>query len=158
MPLIFLKTFISAAPQVVFDLSRSVDLHKTSMSHHREEITDGTRKGLMNKGDTVTWKARHFWKSRTLKVKLTELDAPTFFADEMLEGEFKRMRHEHEFRPTENGTLMIDHFYFETPFGVIGSFVNILFLKNYMKQLLLERNAVIKDIAEKDQWKQYLNV
>jgi ligand-binding SRPBCC domain-containing protein len=157
MPLVYLETIINASPQVVFDLSRSVDLHKASMTHHQEEIIDGVRSGLMNKGDTVTWRAKHLVKTRTLKVQLTAFQPPAFFVDEMIEGDFKKMRHEHEFRPIENGTMMIDRFFFETPFGLLGRFVNSLFLKNYMKQLLLERNAVIKGVAESNQWKPYLD-
>jgi ligand-binding SRPBCC domain-containing protein len=157
MPLIYLETMINASPQLVFDLSRSVDLHKASMTHHREEIVDGIRSGLMNKGDTVTWMAKHFGRSRTLKVKLTDVQPPTFFVDEMIEGDFKKMRHEHAFRSVENRTLMIDRFIFETPFGIVGKLINFLFLKNYMTRLLLERNVVIKGIAESNRWKQYLH-
>lgn len=156
MPLILLETFINASPQVVYDLSRSVDLHKASMTHHKEVIIDGIRNGLMQKGDTVTWKAFHLGKKRTLKVKLTEAEPPGFFADEMTEGDFKKMRHEHAFTPVETGTLMTDRFLFESPFGRIGQFANFFFLKNYMTRLLKERNSVIKKIAESNQAKQYL--
>jgi ligand-binding SRPBCC domain-containing protein len=157
MPLIYLETIINAPQKLVLDLSRSVDLHKASMTHHKEEIIDGVRSGLMHKGDTVTWKAKHLWKSRTLKVKLTELEAPHFFADEMIEGDFKKMRHEHEFKRAAEGTLMVDRFYFETPFGILGKGINLIFLKNYMARLLRERNNKIKQIAENNLAKQYLH-
>ena len=157
MPLIFLQTIIKAPQETVFDLSRSVDLHKASMTHHREEIIDGIRSGLMMKGDEVTWQAKHLWRSRTLKVKLTGMEAPHFFTDEMVKGDFKKMRHEHEFKRIGEGTLMIDRFYFVTPFGAFGQFVNFLFLKNYMKKLLRERNNIIKRVAESNLWKQYLH-
>lgn len=62
MPLIYLETFIKAPQQIVFDLSRSVDLHKSSMLKHKEEIIDGVSSGLVNKGDTVTWQAKHLFK------------------------------------------------------------------------------------------------
>lgn len=157
MPLIYLETVINAVPQTVFDLSRSVDLHKASMLHHREEIVDGVRKGLMNKGDTVTWEARHLWKKRRLKVQLTELLTPHFFVDEMVDGDFKKMKHEHQFNATAEGTTMIDRFYFETPFGIFGQFINVLFLKAYMTRLLRERNKTIKELAESNWATQYLH-
>lgn len=157
MPLIYLETFVSASLEIVFDLSRSVDLHKASMHHYNEEIIDGVKTGLMEHGDTVTWKAKHFYKSRTLKVQLTELRRPNFFADEMVKGDFKKMRHEHEFKSMAEGTLMIDRFCFETPFGIIGRLVNFLFLKRYMTKLIRERNAVIKRIAESEERKQFLH-
>ncbi|RYZ61778.1 MAG: cell division protein [Chitinophagaceae bacterium] len=157
MPLIHLQTFINASPETVFDLSRSVDLHKASMTHHREEIIDGMPAGLMGLGDTVTWKANHLFRSRTLKVKITALNPPEFFADEMIEGDFKQMRHEHAFKAMNGGTLMIDRFLFTAPFGMIGTLVSFLFLKRYMTNLLEQRNQTIKDIAESTQAKQYLH-
>lgn len=156
MPLILLETYINAPVEIVFDLSRSVDLHKASMKKHKEEIVDGVQRGLMKEGDTVTWRARHFFKTRTLKVKLTELYPPVFFADRMLEGDFKKMRHEHYFKTVNEGTLMIDEFTFESPFGLLGKMVNRLFLTNYMKTLLCQRNDVIKRIAEEKRHHEFL--
>lgn len=156
MPLIQVETSIKAPSKLVFDLSRSVDLHKSSMTHHREEIIDGIRNGLMDEGDTVTWRARHLFSNRKLKVRIMEMDVPTFFADEMIEGDFAKMRHEHYFKSAKDGTLMVDKFFFESPLGLIGKFVNAIFLKKYMTRLLLERNKEIKRIAESNLWKQYL--
>ena len=110
----------------------------------------------LKEGDTVMWQARHLFKARKLKVIMRELKTPNFFVDEMLEGDFKKMRHEHLFKTQNRGTLMIDRFYFKTPFGLLGKFVDVLFLENYMKRLLLERNKQIKKIAETNLWKQYL--
>lgn len=157
MPVIHLETFISAAPQTVFDLSRSVDLHKASMTRHKEEVINGPQTGLMGKGDMVTWKAIHLFKTRKLKVRITELHAPDFFADEMMEGDFQQMRHEHEFKAMNGGTLMIDRFHFEAPFGMIGKLVSFLFLKHYMTKLLKQRNNTIREIAESTRIKQYLH-
>jgi ligand-binding SRPBCC domain-containing protein len=156
MPTIYLSNFVKAPVEVVFNLSRSVDLHKASMTHYKEEIIAGVSAGLVEQGDTVTWKAKHFFKSRKLKVTVTELMAPTFFADEMLEGDFQKMRHEHYFKSLNNGTVMVDSFCFESPFGFIGKLVNIIFLEKYMTRLLMERNKEIKRIAETNLWKQYL--
>lgn len=148
MPLIHLQTFIKAPVETVFDLSRSVDLHTSSMAHHKEEVIAGIATGLMKKGDTVTWQARHLFQVRKLKVMITEMSTPAFFADEMLEGDFKKMRHEHYFQAQNGGTLMIDKFYFETPFGWLGKLVNLVFFKQYMTRLLLERNKELKQTAE----------
>lgn len=156
MPVIYLETFIKAPLQVVFDLSRNVDLHKASMYHHNEKIIDGVRTGLMNMGDTVTWKAKHFFRNRTLKVQLTEV-RHQFFVDEMIEGDFKKMRHEHTFKSIAEGTMMIDRFYFETPFGIFGRLINFLILKSYMTRLLQERNGVIKQVAESNKQHQFLH-
>jgi len=156
MPFIHLTTFIAAPQQRVFDLSRSVDLHKASMKHHEEKIIDGSMSGLMKLSDTVTWTAKHFFKQRRLKIKITQLQKPDFFVDEQQEGDFEMMKHEHYFKPIENGTIMIDQFHFETPYGLIGKIINKLYLEKYMTKLLNQRNQVIKDAAESNLWKQYL--
>tara|TARA_B100001063_G_scaffold247044_1_gene289709 strand:- start:59708 stop:59878 length:171 start_codon:yes stop_codon:yes gene_type:complete len=46
---------------------------------------------------------------------------------------------------------MIDLFHFEAPLGPLGHLANVLFLKRYMKNFLLERNRAIKQKAEEKQ-------
>ena len=156
MPLIHLTTFIEAPIERVFDLSRSVDLHKKSMQKFGEEPINGKINGLMNEGDEVTWKAKHLFKNRILRVKLTALERPHSFTDEQLQGDFRLMKHEHVFKPIENGTIMIDLFQFETGYGFFGKMLNQFYLANYMRTLLEERNKIIKQAAETNQWKNFL--
>ena len=156
MPTIHLTTFIAAPAEVVFDLSRHIGLHKESMSHYKEEAVAGTRMGLIEKEETVTWRAQHLFKNRLLRVKITEMKKTELFVDEQLQGDFKMMKHEHHFKPCENGTLLIDLFHFETPYGIVGRWLNALYLTNYMKKLLEQRNRTIKEVAESDRWKRLL--
>lgn len=157
MPTIHLTTFIAAPAEVVFDLSRHIGLHKESMSHYKEEAVAGTRIGLIEKDETVTWRAKHLFKNRLLRVKITEMQKPEMFTDEQLQGDFKMMKHEHYFKPCENGTLLIDLFHFETPYGMLGKWLNALYLTHYLKKLLEQRNNSIKATAESDRWKLLLN-
>ena len=156
MPFIHLTTFIAAPRERVFDLSRSVELHKASMKRFDEKVVDGTISGLMNLDDTVTWTAKHFFKQRRLKGRITKFLRPEYFVDEQVEGDFKMMKHEHYFKEVDNGTIMIDQFHFETPFGLFGKIINKIFLEKYMKELLTERNRIIKEVAESNLWNQYL--
>ena len=156
MPTIHLTTFIAAPVQVVFDLSRSIELHKQSMRNYKEEAVAGTRFGLVEKEDTVTWKAKHLLKKRFLRVKITEMRKPVRFTDEQVEGNFKMMKHEHHFKPCENGTIVIDLFHFESPYGILGQWFNSLYLTNYLKRLLEQRNKTIKEFAESGKWKKLL--
>jgi ligand-binding SRPBCC domain-containing protein len=156
MSKIHLTTFIAAPKQRVFDLSRSVELHRASMNKHQETITDGVMAGLMKLDDTVTWKARHLRKERILKMKITAFQRPDTFTDEQVQGDFTTLKHEHFFRQIENGTLMIDIFSYELPRGVLGKWLNSLFLEKYLTNLLNERNAFIKEVAETSRWRQYI--
>jgi ligand-binding SRPBCC domain-containing protein len=156
MSFIHLTTFIAAPQERVFDLSRSVDLHKHSMNKYAEKIVKGTMTGLMNLNDEVTWKAKHLFKERVLRTRMTELKTPDYFSDEQVDGDFVMMKHEHYFKPVENGTIMIDQFHYGIKYGFLGKLFNQIYFEKYMERLLSERNAVIKKIAEGNQWKQYL--
>ena len=156
MPTIHLTTFIAAPVNVVFDLSRSVELHKKSMAQHKEEAVAGTRFGLIEKDDTVTWKAKHLFKTRLLRVEVTDMKKPDQFTDEQRQGDFKVMKHEHHFKPCENGTIMIDLFYYEVPYGAFGKMFDSIYLYKYMTSLLQQRNKTIKEFAESEKWKRLL--
>lgn len=156
MPTIHLTTFVAAPSEVVFDLSRHIGLHKESMSQFKEDAVAGTRFGLIEKDETVTWKARHFFKNRLLRVKITEMKKPEMFSDEQLQGDFKMMKHEHYFKPCDNGTIVIDLFHFESPYGVFGRWLNNLYLTKYLRRLIEQRNNTIKSYAESERWKKLL--
>ena len=157
MPLIHLTTFIAAPVERVFDLSRSITLHKQSMNKYSEKPIAGITSGLINLNETVTWQAKHLFKNRTLKVGITSLLRPFSFIDEQVEGDFEKMKHEHYFKPCDNGTIMIDQFFFEPPYGILGKWTSRLLLTRYMRKLLEEQNKVIKAVAETNQWKLFLN-
>jgi ligand-binding SRPBCC domain-containing protein len=81
---------------------------------------------------------------------------PDSFTDEQLQGDFKLMKHEHHFKPCENGTIVIDLFHFESPYGMFGKWFNGLYLTNYIKKMLEQRNTTIKEFAESEKWKPLL--
>lgn len=149
MPTIELLTEINAPIEKVFNLSRSIDLHMESTKQTGEQAIAGRTSGLIELGETVTWRAKHFGIWQDLTSKITEFDQPYFFVDEMVRGAFKSFRHEHHFSQVDGQTLMKDIFVFESPFGVLGKLFNWLTLKKYMTNLLETRNKVIKEAAEK---------
>lgn len=64
-----------------------------------------------------------------LTSKVTAYERPTSFVDEMVDGVFKRFRHEHLFETVEDGTLMIDWFDYTTPLGLLGKLVDKLYFR-----------------------------
>jgi ligand-binding SRPBCC domain-containing protein len=156
MSVIHLTTFIAAPTEVVFDLSRHIDVHKRSMAEFKEEAVAGTRFGLIEKDETVTWKSKHFFKTRFLRVKITEMKKPDYFTDEQLTGNFKMMKHEHHFKPCDNGTIMIDLFSYEVPYGLFGKLFDRFYLSKYITGLLQKRNQTIREYGESEKWKRLL--
>lgn len=126
------------------------------MEHTGEQAVAGVSSGLINLHETVTWKAKHLGKMRTLKIRISSMNAPLSFTDEMAEGDFKMLKHEHHFKKVENGTIMIDLFTFETPYGIAGKVFNQLYLTGYLRRLLEQRNSMIKDYAESNKWQHLL--
>jgi ligand-binding SRPBCC domain-containing protein len=156
MPFIHLTTFINAPVERVFDLSRNIELHKESMKQFGEQAVAGTRFGLVEKDETVTLTAKHLFKTRVMKLKMTDMQKPLRFTDEQFKGSFKVMKHEHHFKACENGTIMIDVFQFEMGYGALGKWFNSLYLTKYLKRILEQRNNIIKDFAESNKWKSLL--
>lgn len=148
MPVIKLQTYINAVPSVVFNLSRSIDLHVQSTAQTKEKAIAGVTSGLIGLGETVTWRARHFGLWLTLTSKITAMAEPLSFTDEMVTGPFKSMKHEHHFKADGNGTVMTDVFAYQNPLGILGRLADWIFLRKYMTGFLEQRNACIKQVAE----------
>ncbi|MUU77215.1 SRPBCC family protein [Winogradskyella endarachnes] len=148
MPKIEIKTLIKADLKTCFDLARSIDFHKESMSDFKERAVAGKTSGLIELGEWVTWEAKHFGVTQQLTSKITAFESPTYFVDEMVSGAFKSFKHEHIFQIKNEQTLMIDKFHFVSPFGFMGKLANVLFLKQYMHNLLQTRNQLLKHQAE----------
>ncbi len=157
MPIIRIETEINSNIKICFDLSRSIDLHKISTKQTNEKAISGKTSGLIKLNESVTWRAKHFGIYQRLTSKITEFEKPNYFVDEMVNGIFKKFKHEHKFISQNNKTLMIDIFDYESPFGILGKLADKLLVKQYMNKLLKERNRIIKEYAESNQWKKILN-
>ena len=157
MPKIILTTKIEAPVERVFDLARSIDLHILSTTGTCEEAVAGKTRGLIELGETVTWRAKHLGVYQKLTVEITQFDQPHMFEDVMIKGAFKRMRHRHLFEEDETGTIMKDEFEFESPFGFLGRLVDAVFLRGYMTRFLVTKNRELKVVAEGDDWEEILS-
>ncbi|GAB3002382.1 hypothetical protein GCM10027284_20170 [Cyclobacterium sediminis] len=150
MPLIEIETYIQADIEIVFDLSRSVDLHKISTEHTNEKAISGRTRGLMELNESVTWKAKHFGVYQVLTSKISDFERPNYFLDYQEKGIFKYFKHHHYFDQTSTETKMVDKFDYESPFGILGNLADRLLIKKYMTNFLIKRNSVIKEFAESD--------
>lgn len=74
MPKIELHTKIKADKKIVFNLSRSIDLHKISTEQTKEEAIHGVTSGLIGMDESVTWRAKHFGFYHKLTSKITEFE------------------------------------------------------------------------------------
>ena len=154
---IYRETIIKSTPERCFDLSRSIDFHRESMSYSREIPVAGRTTGLIELGEFVEWQAIHLFVRQKLSSKITEMVRPRYFVDEMVSGAFKSFVHRHEIRQLDKETVtLIDDFRYETPLGILGDIANILFLGRYMEKLFETRCRAIKTALETNEWKKYI--
>jgi ligand-binding SRPBCC domain-containing protein len=139
---------IAAPAGDCFRLSLSVDAHAASMRASGERAVRGVTSGVLELGDTVTWRARHFGIVFRMTSAITEYEYPVRFVDEQQRGPFRRWRHEHTFAAADGGTRMIDVAEFQSPLGPAGTLADYLVLDRYLRHLLIQRNAWLRATLE----------
>jgi ligand-binding SRPBCC domain-containing protein len=153
MSRIELQTVISAPIERCYDLSLSVELHLRSAASTGERVVGGVSSGTLALGDHVTWEARHLGLKHRLSMTISAADRPRMFRDELVRGPFRRLVHDHVFERVGGGTLMHDVFEFSSGVGPLDALV----LKPHLRRLLRRRNAVIKELAEGEGWRDYVS-
>jgi ligand-binding SRPBCC domain-containing protein len=151
MTTIKITTHYFASIETVFDTNRNIDIHQQSASKTKEIAIAGITSGLINKKETVTWKGKHFGVYLTHQSVISEMIFPTYFVDEQLKGQFKSFKHQHFFEQKEKYVEVKDLLEYETPFGIFGQLFDKLFLKKHLTNFIIHRNAILKDLAEKQQ-------
>ena len=144
-------TLIRASVEHCFDLARSVEVHLAGNVHCGEAAVAeaGVTSGLVELGERVTWRARHFGFRFRLTSEITALDRPAYFQDRQMRGPFRSMVHDHFFRSLPGvATEMRDVFCFAAPVPLLGRLIDTAILRRYMDGLLHERNSVLQRIAE----------
>jgi ligand-binding SRPBCC domain-containing protein len=158
LPRIITTVEINAPIERAFDLSRSIDFHAYTQSNRGEKAIDGRTSGLINIGETVTWRARHFNISQKLSVKITKFERPYSFRDTMIKGAFKRFDHDHIFEQNNGFVKLIDIFDYNSPFLILGKIFDYFVLEDYMRNFAIQRNKDIKNALESNEWKRFIEV
>lgn len=78
--------------------------------------------------------------------EITHVIENEFFVDEQRFGPYAMWHHEHHFKATDNGILMIDRISYKAPFGIIGRIANALFIKKQLKGIFEYRRKVVEEL------------
>ncbi|MFD2717604.1 SRPBCC family protein [Hymenobacter monticola] len=148
MARIELETFIGAPPEDCYALALNVQAHLDSARQTGERVLDAPACGNLGLGDVVTWEARHLGFRQRLTVRITAASPPHHFRDDLVQGAFKTLRHDHYFEASPGGTRMRDVFEFSSPAGFLGRWFDRLFLTGYLTRFLRIRNAMLKQQLE----------
>lgn len=148
MARIELSLLVAAPRSRCFDLARSVEAHVQSTTATSERAIGGRTAGLLELGDEVTWRARHFGVWQELTSRISAFERPLHFRDSMVRGAFARFDHDHYFEEANGDTLLRDVFDYRAPLGPLGWLAERLFLSAYMRRFLLTRMRELKALAE----------
>lgn len=150
---IHLTTFIEAPTERVFDLTRNLAVYKYVFNSRQEKFTSQSSTNLLTKGETVSIIATHLGRQRLTTLKVTTFERPLFMVEEQVKGDLTEYRHEHHFKPIDNGTIVIDLIEFGPPRDFVGRYLGKIYLKNYLEELTRRRNEVIRSYAETEKWR-----
>lgn len=156
MEIIRLGTWIDAPVERCFLLSLSVDLHVATTLSTRDKTSAGATERTIGEGDTLTFKGPHFgvhWRHSTV---IEKLRPHSYYRDVMIAGPFQHFEHDHYFAPMDDGTRMRDEVRFSSSGGLFGRLRTRMFLRKQLKAFLMERNTMIKRLAESEDWHKYL--
>lgn len=149
MTRIVIETKIRAPIELCFDLARDVDAHRESAAFSSERIVPpGRTEGLLELGDLVAFAGRHFGIRQRFVARITALDRPRRFDDEMVQGSFKWLRHFHEFEYRDGITTMRDTLDWEPPLGIVGRLADRFFLRRHMQWFVSTKQNGLKRMAE----------
>jgi ligand-binding SRPBCC domain-containing protein len=156
MAKIHLTTFIAAPVERVFDLSRHLALYRLVFQSRKEKLTSGAASTLIAKGETVSIIAKHAGRSRMIMLKVTSLQRPAMFVEEQVKGDLQSFRHEHHFKPVDNGTILIDIVEFGLPKDIIGKVFGKMYFRKYIEELIKKRTELVRSYAETEKWRAVL--
>jgi ligand-binding SRPBCC domain-containing protein len=151
METIRLATWIDAPVERCFLLSLNIDLRVASCGETGEDVVGGVTSGLIGEGQTVTFQGHRFgvrWK-HTSRMEIVR--PYSYFREVMVDGHFKRYEHEHHFAAMDDGTRIRD----EVTFSLRWS-LGRLGARRRLAACLKQRNALIKRVAESEEWRKYL--
>ena len=117
----------------------------------------GCTSGLVTGGATVCWRGFKFGLPQVHESLIEAFEPPVFFRDRMIAGRFASFEHGHSFTAHPDGTVMLrDEVRFTMRWGAPGALAGRYLLVPHIRGLLRRRFALIKRLAEGDEWQRYL--
>ena len=144
---------IDAPIERCFLLSTNIELVEQTVGMR---AVSGTTEGMVVGGDRLVWRGWKFGLPQIHESLVTRYERPNFFQDTMQRGRFKRFQHDHSFMEIDGQTLVVDKLRFSLPFWWVGKKVAKYVVVPYICKLLRRRLTLLKQVAESDDWRHYL--
>ncbi len=139
--------FVPASLDVVWDFfSSPSNLSKITPPEMGFIITSPEQKE-MYPGMFITYKVSPaFGIKLNWVTEITQINNRKFFIDEQRQGPYRTWHHEHHFKEVDGGIEMHDILYYAVPFGFIGKWANLFFVKNKVKEIFIYREKKIEKL------------
>lgn len=117
----------------------------------------GRTEGAVVDGDTVRWRGWKWGLPHVHESLIEAYDPPRFFRDRMIAGRFAAFEHDHRFSKQKDGSVLLqDEVRFSMKWGTAGLMVGRTVVMPHVRELLRERFALIKRLAEGEGWQRYV--
>ena len=123
------------------------NLVKITPEHMGFKITSGNP-AKMYEGQMITYSVGLLPGVRSAWVtEITHVDEPKMFVDEQRFGPYSMWHHEHFFESLPNGgVLMKDKVSYKIPYGPLGIMVEMLFIRNQLRNIFSYREVVLNKL------------
>lgn len=104
----------------------------------------------MYAGLIITYKVRPLLNIPQIWVtEITHVNEPYYFVDEQRFGPYKMWHHEHIFKETEDGKIIMEDIVsYAVPFGLIGRIINGIIISKKIKEIFHFRKQVLEKMFE----------
>jgi len=139
--------FVPASLDVVWDFfSSPSNLSKITPPEMGFLITSPAQ-AVMYPGMFISYKVSPAYGIKLNWVtEITQVKEKKFFIDEQRQGPYSIWHHEHHFREMEGGVEMHDILNYQVPFGFLGILVDLVVVKNKVKQIFNYREKRILEL------------
>lgn len=156
METVRVATWINAPVERCFLLSTHLDLRYASGVPAQERPLAGATAGMMREGDIVPFQGRHFGLPGVRSTRVEILRPHAFFQEVMVAGSLRHFEHDHHFATMDDGARVRDEIRFSLSPGVVGRIARG-FVRRHLVAMLQERHAMLRRVAESEQWRQYVD-
>ena len=103
----------------------------------------------MKQGAIIDYTIRLFKVSIHWRTLITSFEPPFRFVDEQIKGPYVIWHHRHRFKDINGGTMIQDTIRYAIPLGIIGRFLNFIWIQKDLKDIFAYRKIIISNKFEK---------
>ena len=99
----------------------------------------------MKEGALIDYTINIMFISMRWRTLITKYDPPYLFIDEQIKGPYIIWHHRHSFKDINGGTMIQDTVRYAVPLGIIGRFLNFIWIQKDLKDIFAYRKIIISN-------------